>query len=216
MAIKPGQLNSRGKEQEVPDLILYLGDGRFHLESAMIANPSLPAYRYDPYSRRLTHETYAHDSLYELRRTAIYTAKKAKTWGIILGSLGRQGNPHTLTLIENELKRQGLKSVNLLLSEIFPGKLAMMSDVDAWVQIACPRLSIDWGYAFARPLLSPYEALVALGVREAPWLEDESSERVSGERKERRNLYPMDFYAKEGLGRTTVDHVKAAEIEIQG
>ena len=29
--------------------------------------------------------------------------------------------------------------------------------VDAWIQIACPRLSIDWGYAFKKPLLSPYE-----------------------------------------------------------
>jgi len=27
----------------------------------------------------------------------------------------------------------------------------------SWVQVACPRLSIDWGYAFPKPLLSPYE-----------------------------------------------------------
>ena len=26
-----------------------------------------------------------------------------------------------------------------------------------WVQIACPRLSIDWGEAFSKPLLTPYE-----------------------------------------------------------
>ncbi|KAF2262332.1 diphthamide biosynthesis protein 1 [Lojkania enalia] len=217
MAIKPGQLDSKGREEAVPDMLLYLGDGRFHLESAMIANPSLPAYRYDPYSRRLTHETYAHDDLYSLRRKAILTARKARTWGIILGSLGRQGNPHTLTLIENELKRQGIKCVNLLLSEIFPGKLAMMSDVEAWVQIACPRLSIDWGYAFPRPLLSPYEALVALEVRNALWLDEEEERETAVERKTPRgNLYPMDFYGKEGLGRTTADHVKAAEVEIKG
>ena len=28
------------------DALIYLGDGRFHLESAMIANPKLRAYRY--------------------------------------------------------------------------------------------------------------------------------------------------------------------------
>lgn len=28
------------------DMLVYLGDGRFHLEAAMIANPSLKAYRY--------------------------------------------------------------------------------------------------------------------------------------------------------------------------
>ena len=215
MAIKSGQLNDKGKEEVVPDMLLYLGDGRFHLESAMIANPDLSAYRYDPYSRRLTHETYAHDDLYKLRRIAILTARNAKTWGIILGSLGRQGNPHTLALIDNELKRQGIKSINLLLSEIFPGKLAMMGDVEAWVQIACPRLSIDWGYAFPKPLLSPYEALVALSVRDAPWLDEERDQEEVKEKAVRKNLYPMDFYAKEGLGRTTVGHVRAAQMEIK-
>lgn len=175
--------------EENVDLILYLGDGRFHLEAAMIANPDLPLYRYDPYSRKLTRETYSHDEMLSSRASAIAQAKTAKRWGLILGALGRQGNPHTLTLIENYLTKQGIPFVNLLLSEIFPGKLAMFEDVECWVQIACPRLSIDWGHAFPRPLLTPYEALVVLDQRES-W-------ESSGD------TYPMDFYANNGLGRTT-------------
>ncbi len=162
------------------DMILYLGDGRFHLESIMIHNPDVPAYRYDPYSRKLTRETYGHAEMQDLRRQAIRTAKAARKWGLILGSLGRQGNPHTMALIETKLTEMGIPYVNLLLSEIFPGKLAMMSDVECWVQVACPRLSIDWGYAFPRPLLTPYEALVALGERE-DW---------------GTGVYPMDYYGK--------------------
>lgn len=171
------------------DIILYLGDGRFHLESIMIHNPSILAYRYDPYSRRLTRETYDHEEMHALRRDAIRTAKKAKKWGLILGSLGRQGNPHTMTMIETLLDQQNVPYVNLLLSEIFPGKLAMMDDIECWVQVACPRLSIDWGYAFPRPLLTPYEALVTLGAR-GDWSADND------------NVYPMDYYGREGLGRT--------------
>lgn len=184
------------------DLIVYLGDGRFHLESAMIHNPSLPAYRYDPYSRKLTRETYDHEEMHDLRRQAIKSAKKAKQWGLILGSLGRQGNPHTMTMIEHTLDERGIPFINLLLSEIFPGKLAMMNDVDCWVQIACPRLSIDWGYAFPKPLLTPYEALVALEARE-DWGHGNQG------------VYPMDFYAKDGLGRTKegdVGPMVAAEV----
>jgi 2-(3-amino-3-carboxypropyl)histidine synthase len=192
------QLTIDSNTQNAADIILYLGDGRFHLESAMIHNPSLPAYRYDPYSRKLTRESYDHQELYTLRRNAILTAQKAKRWGLILGTLGRQGNPHTLTMIENLLQKQGIEVIRLALSEIFPGKLAMMAEVEAWVQVACPRLSIDWGYAFPRPLLSPYEALVALGVREAGWMVDDGGGGKS---------YPMDFYAKEGLGRTTIANV---------
>ena len=182
-----GCTSPRLKDDDKIDLILYLGDGRFHLESIMIHNPSIPAYRYDPYSRKLTRETYEHDEMRTLRSSAISTAKKATKWGLILGSLGRQGNPHTMALIERRLKEKGIPFINLLLSEIFPGKLAMMSDVECWVQVACPRLSIDWGYAFPRPLLTPYEALVVLGVREG-W--------------EKENVYPMDYYGREGLGRT--------------
>ncbi|KAL9631200.1 MAG: hypothetical protein Q9204_004343, partial [Flavoplaca sp. TL-2023a] len=117
---------------DAADLILYLGDGRFHLESAMIHNPSVPAYRYDPYSRKLTRETYDHDDMHDLRRRAIQQAQKATKWGLILGSLGRQGNPHTMTLIEDRLNERGIPFINLLLSEIFPSKLAMMRDVDCW------------------------------------------------------------------------------------
>jgi 2-(3-amino-3-carboxypropyl)histidine synthase len=171
------------------DRILYLGDGRFHLESAMIHNPTIPAYRYDPYSRKLTHEGYNHIEMQTLRKKAISSAKMARKWGLILGSLGRQGNPHTMTLIEEKLEEQGIPYINLLLSEIFPGKLAMMDDVECWVQVACPRLSIDWGYAFPRPLLTAYEALIVLGQKE-DW--DKANDGV----------YPMDYYSKEGLGRT--------------
>ncbi|CCX32870.1 Similar to Diphthamide biosynthesis protein 1; acc. no. Q4X0S7 [Pyronema omphalodes CBS 100304] len=170
------------------DALVYVGDGRFHLESAMIQNPQLAAYRYDPYSRKFTRESYNHNELHTLRREAIGQAKKAKKFGLILGTLGRQGNPNTLDNLEKRLKELGIDYVLLLLSEIFPGKLKMFEDVECWVQVACPRLSIDWGYAFPRPLLSPYEATIALGMREEEW------DEVKG--------YRMDFYAKEGLGRT--------------
>ncbi|KAI7195981.1 hypothetical protein D0869_07792 [Hortaea werneckii] len=192
-----------GESEKKVDCILYLGDGRFHLESAMIHNPSIPAYRYDPYSRRLTHEIYDHGTLLADRGKALQQARKAKKWGLILGSLGRQGNPHTLQLIEAHLRDRGIPFINLLLSEIFPGKLSMMEEVECWVQVACPRLSIDWGYAFPRPLLTPYEALVVLGGRES-W-EGKGVKGGSGELEA--GTYPMDYYSKEGLGRVKAEDV---------
>ena len=48
--------------------------------------------------------------------------------------------------------------VAVLLSEVTPVKVAALSaGVDAWVQVACPRLSIDWGEEFGKPTLNPYE-----------------------------------------------------------
>ncbi len=103
----------------------------------------------------------------------------------------------------------GRQVVTLLLSEIFPQKLSLLSgSVGAWVQIACPRLSIDWGAAFKEaPLLTTYEAAVALGGEaeaERAWpTQDGDGE---GEGQDGAWHYPMDFYAHESLGPWTPNH----------
>ncbi|KAM3875501.1 2-(3-amino-3-carboxypropyl)histidine synthase subunit 1 [Diretmus argenteus] len=168
--------------------IIYLGDGRFHLESIMIANPDIPAYRYDPYSKVFSREYYDHKAMQALRLQAIDKARSAQRWGLILGTLGRQGSPKVLEHLESRFKSLGKSYTRVLLSEIFPSKLDLIADVDAWVQIACPRLSIDWGTAFSKPLLSPYEAAVAL--QQVGWQE----------------VYPMDFYSNQSLGAWAPNH----------
>lgn len=168
--------------------VIYLGDGRFHLESIMIANPDIPAYRYDPYSKVFSREYYDIEKMHANRQSAIATAADAQTFGIILGTLGRQGSPKVLQHIQKRLSELGRRFITVFLSEIFPDKLKLFKEVDAWVQIACPRLSIDWGTAFDKPLLTPYEATIAL--RSAEW----------------QAPYPMDFYANSSLGPWTPNH----------
>ncbi len=56
------------------DALVFLGDGRFHLESAMIANPAVSAYQYDPYSRRFTRETYDFSRMNRNRKAAVEEA----------------------------------------------------------------------------------------------------------------------------------------------
>ena len=74
-----------------------------------------------------------------------------------------QGSPKVMDHLISRLEEKGKTVMTLLLSEIFPQKLALMSeDVGAWVQIACPRLSIDWGLAFDKPLLTPYEVGIVI------------------------------------------------------
>ena len=102
--------------------IVYLGDGRFHLESAMIANPELSAFRYDPYSKVFSQEYYDHDLMKENRREAIQAASEADTWGLILSTLGRQGHPKVLDHLKQEAEASGKHVITVLLSEIFPGK----------------------------------------------------------------------------------------------
>ncbi|KAJ3590723.1 hypothetical protein NHX12_008672, partial [Muraenolepis orangiensis] len=86
--LSPGEILGCTSPRLDPNVkaILYLGDGRFHLESIMIANPEIPAYR----------EYYDHDAMRAIRLQSIETACSAKRWGLILGTLGRQGSPKVL------------------------------------------------------------------------------------------------------------------------
>ena len=77
---------------------------------------------------------------------------------------------------------------------------------ELFFQIACPRLSIDWGTAFNKPLLTPYELSVALG--DAQWkLDKPDAENVKPKNTvDVEDVYPMDFYAHKSLGEWTPNH----------
>ncbi|CAA0820428.1 diphthamide synthesis DPH2 family protein [Striga hermonthica] len=191
--------NSAGKD----DVIIFVADGRFHLEAFMIANPEIRAFRYDPYLGKLFLEEYDHQGMKEDRRRAIERAVGAKTWGIVLGTLGRQGNPMVLDRLEKKMNDKGLDYMIVLISELSPNKIELFGDaVDAWVQIACPRLSIDWGDAFKKPLLTSFEAEIALGDLPGWWerkLRCGDSSLGSGNENATEGVdYPMDYYAQDG------------------
>ncbi|KAI0776116.1 Diphthamide synthesis [Trametes elegans] len=213
--LSPGEiLGCTAPQLNDVDALLYLGDGRFHLESIMIANPDVPAFRYDPYSKKLTRERYDHVEMRTVRDDAVQTARRSLAaqqsptqgaataepapplWGVVLGTLGRQGSFKQLRAITQQLARARsgpVAHMPILLSELSPAKLALFgSHLAAFVQTSCPRLSIDWGYAFPRPLLTPYETAVAVGA--APgWMAEGGGE--ARERARTGGVYPMDFYA---------------------
>ncbi|VDM36262.1 unnamed protein product [Hydatigera taeniaeformis] len=195
LPLSPGELlGCTSPKVSGVDFMVFIGDGRFHLESAMLANPSLPAYMYDPYNKVLTIESYDHALMRANRKSAIESAQSAQRFGLILGTLGRQGSPPVVHLLQQRIKELGRKCFVVLLSEIFPDKLKLFGNkVDAWIQVACPRLSIDWGTNFEKPLLTPYEAAIALDMVDGKWSDA--------------NPYPMDYYAYDSSGPWTPNHV---------
>ena len=63
-------------------LCMYIGDGRFHMQSIKIANQRVSLYR-----KVFSREHYAHDGMQQVRRDAILQAASAHRFCIILGSL---------------------------------------------------------------------------------------------------------------------------------
>ncbi|GAB2287483.1 hypothetical protein Dimus_021859 [Dionaea muscipula] len=191
-------------------VLVFVADGRFHLEAFMIANPGIRAFRYDPFLGKLFLEEYDHVGMKDARMNAIVRAREAKSWGIVLGTLGRQGNPRILERLERNMGAKGLSWTVVLMSEISPTRIALFEDsIDAWIQIACPRLSIDWGEAFGKPLLNPFEAEIALGLMPGWWERKSrngcgSGECVACDCSDKKDAadngtdYPMDYYARGG------------------
>ncbi|SCM11097.1 diphthamide biosynthesis protein 1, putative [Plasmodium chabaudi adami] len=160
--------------------IVFIADGRFHLESLMIHNPDFTFFRYNPFDKILSEEKYDYKLFYNIRKNEINKSKNCKSVCIILSTLGRQGNVNILKNLINIIKEKKIFYFILLLSEIFNQKLELIKNVDVFVQIGCPRLSIDWGNYNIKPLLNVYEAYVLLNSIKY------------------REIYPMDYYSKAG------------------
>jgi 2-(3-amino-3-carboxypropyl)histidine synthase len=78
------------------------------------------------------------------------------------------------------LKAANITYYVILLSELTNEKLNQYADCECFVQIACPRISIDWGSYFTKPVITPYESFVTWG--NTDW----------------RDRYPMDYYSYDG------------------
>jgi 2-(3-amino-3-carboxypropyl)histidine synthase len=164
-------------------ICIFISDGRFHIESVMIRNPFLRFFQYDPYSKKFTEEKYDNESMVDIRSKEIEKAKQVEFYGIILGTLGRQGSVDILGSLRELMKKHEKKFVVILLSEITPAKIKLFGNrIGAWIQVACPRLSVDWGHFFTAPMLNSYEAFVMLSEASQPT----------------KNSYPMDYYSNEG------------------
>ncbi|CAG2115474.1 unnamed protein product, partial [Medioppia subpectinata] len=155
--------------------VIYIGDGRFHLESAMIRNPTLEFHKYCPFSRKLSKEFYDFDKMKTIREAEIKKAMKGKSFGIILGTLGRQGNKQIFKNLVEYLGKN-YRVYKIVVEEINEHILDSFDFVDSFVQVGCPRLSIDWGHNYKKPLLSPFEVYYQGGE------------------------YNMDYYSNEGYG----------------
>ncbi|XP_072967009.1 uncharacterized protein [Typha angustifolia] len=216
-------------KSEGVETVVFVADGRFHLEAFMIANPSVRALRYDPFLGVLVLEGYDHKGMKRARKDAILAARKATNWGVILGTLGRQGSTKVLDRVVEHMEEKGMDYTVVLMSEISPARMELFGgSVDAWVQIACPRLSIDWGEGFKKPMLTTFEFDIALGYIPSWWDKGRPAESVKrssicecGAEKDEKSCldlagcrsgscsrncdngdaeanYPMDYYAQDG------------------
>jgi len=110
-------------------IVVFLCDGRFHMEAVMIRNPQAKFYQYNPYTKIMSIEEYDNEKMMENRQNAI---KKSLSGGkrvcVIFGVLGRQGNKHILERLEEGLKSKGFEYTVLMNSEVNVEQLQLLNE----------------------------------------------------------------------------------------
>ncbi len=147
---------------------LFVGGGRFHAMGVALATGK-PTIVADPY------EEMAYPIQDEARRVImqrwgnISAAKEAKSFGVLISLKSGQMRLRAAMDIKEKIEQKGLKATLLALREVTPSALMQFPSIDAFVNTACPRLSLDDAPHFSKPLLYLNEALVLLG--ELSWEE---------------------------------------------
>ena len=137
------------------DANVFLGQSNFHAAGVAMAT-NKPTYILDPYFNEIREIT---DFAKKLQRKAtleIYKAVEANTFGVIVGLKEGQLSKLTALKFKKELEKEG-KIVHLVaLTDITNERLRNLKDIDAFIQVACPRISTD--NKFDKPVLSTPQA----------------------------------------------------------
>ncbi len=149
------------------DAYLFLGQSIFHSASIAIVTQK-PTFMLDPYFNEYSEVSNIAQKLEKKALLSIYKAQDAKTIGIIIGlKEGQFANIKALEL-KRLLEQEGKKILLIAMTEITDERLLSFQDIDAFIQVACPRIGTD--NHFHKPVLSVPQAisLIKLLKGEAP------------------------------------------------
>jgi 2-(3-amino-3-carboxypropyl)histidine synthase len=106
----------------------------------------------DPYFDEIRDVTkFAYD-LQKKSILAIYKALDANTIGLVVGLKEGQFMLNRVTELRKKLEQHGKKVQLIALTEVTDERLRIFTNIDAFIQVACPRISID--NTFSKPVLS--------------------------------------------------------------
>jgi 2-(3-amino-3-carboxypropyl)histidine synthase len=138
------------------DAYIFLGQSMFHSASIAIVTQK-PTFMMDPYFNEYSQ---INDFAQKLEKKAVLSvlkAQDARTIGIIIGLKEGQFAKIKALEIKKMLEVLGKRILLIAMTEITDERLLSYQDVDAFVQVACPRIGTD--NHFHKPVLSAPQAM---------------------------------------------------------
>src|SRR2546427_56765 len=137
------------------DANVFLGQSSFHAAGIALSTGK-PTFILDPYFEEIREVTEFSQKLQKKAILSIYKSMEAETFGIIIGLKEGQFSKVTALKFKKELEKAGKKVQLFALTDITDDKLGNLKGIDAFIQVACPRISID--NHFHKPVLSTPQA----------------------------------------------------------
>jgi len=147
--------------KEKVEAYVFLGQSNFHAAGIALST-NKPTYVLDPYFNEVREVTEFAQKLKKKATLAIYKAADAQSFGIIIGLKEGQLSKVFALKFKKELEKEG-KTVQLFaLTDITNERLKNLKGIDAFIQVACPRISTD--NQFDKPVLSTPQANALLKI----------------------------------------------------
>ena len=147
--------------REQVDANLFLGQSNFHAAGVALST-KIRTYILDPYFNEVRDVTNFAEKLEKKATLKIFKAAEAKIFGIIVGLKEGQFAKLTALKFKKELEERGKQVQLLALTDITNDRLKNFTGIDAFIQVAWPRISTD--NEFDKPLLSTPQANASLKI----------------------------------------------------
>jgi 2-(3-amino-3-carboxypropyl)histidine synthase len=157
--------NCTSAESVIDDVdgFLFIGEGDFHpLGAAFGVKKDIMVYNPLTYEMRSINEV--RDRILRKRFAAIEIAKTGNSFLVIVSSKSGQRRDAVADKLMSDIRAAGKKVYKVMMEEVTPESLIPYG-ADVFVNTACPRLATDDSVRFGKPILTPPEAEVAIGIR---------------------------------------------------
>jgi len=144
------------------EAFLFVGGGRFHALGVALST-SKPTVVADPYERRAYSVDIEVQRVLKQRWASLKDAEKAEHFGVLVGLKSGQKRIEEALRVKEKLEKKGKKVTLLAMREVTPEAPMQFPTLGAFVNTACPRITLDDANRFRRPVLTINEALVIIG-----------------------------------------------------
>ncbi len=147
------------------DAFVYFGGGMFHPLGALLSTTK-PFIVVEPYTKQIENID-RHREIYRKRsRGRILGSIQAKKFAILVSTKNGQNNTQLGRLIKEKLSKANLIGEILVANTFDFDALNNMREFDAFVNTACPRISVDDPTRLSKPLLSANELMEVIKMKQ--------------------------------------------------